>query len=100
MPEALILEFTGVSNADYESVNQQLGMAIAAVVFWRARRRKQAAPAGWMEATCPACIAVNLLTDRVSALAELTEREPEPVTQPAGPGPGNAAPGARHRAPR
>jgi len=67
MPEALILEFTGVSNADYESVNQQLGMAVAAVVFWRARRRKLAAPA---------------------------------VTRPAGPGPGNAAPGARHRAPR
>jgi membrane protein DedA with SNARE-associated domain len=75
-------------------------LAVAAVVFWRARRRKQAATAGWMEATCPACIAVNLLTDRVPALAELTEREPEPVTRPAGPGPGSAAPGARRRAPR
>ena len=52
--------------------------AVAAVVFWRARRRKQAAPAGWMEATCPVCIAVNLLTDRVPAVAELTGRDPGP----------------------
>ena len=26
MPEAVILEFTGVSEADYEAVNQQLGI--------------------------------------------------------------------------
>jgi heme-degrading monooxygenase HmoA len=26
MPEALILEFTGVGNAEYEAVNQQLGI--------------------------------------------------------------------------
>jgi MYXO-CTERM domain-containing protein len=80
-------------------------LAVAAVVFWRARRRKQAARAAWMEATCPACIAVNLLTDRVPDLAELTERDPArpgpvPVTRPAGPGPGSAAHGARRRAPR
>jgi membrane protein DedA with SNARE-associated domain len=78
--------------------------AVAALVYWRARRRKRAAPAAWMEATCPACIAVNLLTDRVPTLAELTgpepaRPEPEP-TRLAGRGPGSAAPGARRRAPR
>jgi hypothetical protein len=96
------------------------GLAVAAVVFWRVRRRKQAAPAAWMEATCPACIAVNLLTDRVPVLAGLTDPDPvrpsaRPVTdspvadrarglrsatRPAGRGPGSAAPGARRRVPR
>ena len=83
-------------------------LAAATLVFWRTRRRRRAAPAAWMEATCPACIAVNLLTERVPALAELTgpdparpgqEREPG-LTRPAGRGPGSAAPGARRRVPR
>jgi len=47
-------------------------LAAGAVVFWRARRRKRAAPAAWMEATCPACIAVSLLAERVPGVAELT----------------------------
>jgi membrane protein DedA with SNARE-associated domain len=55
-------------------------LAIATVLFWRARRRRQQAPAAWMEASCPACIAVNLLVGRVSAVAELTG------PKPAGPG--------------
>jgi membrane protein DedA with SNARE-associated domain len=52
-------------------------LAIAAALFWRARRRRQQAPAAaWMEASCPACIAVNLLAGRVPAVAELTGPEP------------------------
>jgi membrane protein DedA with SNARE-associated domain len=46
------------------------------LIFWRARRRKRAAPGAWMEATCPACIGVTLLAQRVPALAELTEADP------------------------
>jgi membrane protein DedA with SNARE-associated domain len=56
-------------------------LAVGAVIFWRARRRQQADPAAWKEATCPACIAVSLLADRVPALADLT-----------GPGPVRPAP--------
>jgi len=51
-------------------------LAAATLIFWRTRRRRRAAPAAWMEATCPACIAVNLLTERVPALAELTGPDP------------------------
>jgi membrane protein DedA with SNARE-associated domain len=38
-------------------------LAIALVIFWRARRRRNR-PA-WREATCPACLAVTLLADRL-----------------------------------
>jgi hypothetical protein len=62
-------------------------LVIAAVLFWRVRRRRQQAPAAWMEASCPACIAVNLLAGRVPAVAELTRPEP------AGSGPEHASPG-------
>jgi membrane protein DedA with SNARE-associated domain len=59
--------------------NRAKGPAIAAVivlaagvlVFWRVRRRTPAAKAAWMEASCPACIGVNLLAERLPALAEL-----------------------------
>ena len=51
-------------------------LAIAAALFWRTRRRRQAPAAAWMEASCPACIAVNLLAGRVPAVAELTGPEP------------------------
>ena len=37
---------------------------------------RAAAPAAWMEASCPACIGVSLLADRVPALAELTAPDP------------------------
>jgi len=64
--------------------DQAKGPALAALavlvagtlIFWRARRRKRAAPGAWMEATCPACIGVTLLAQRVPALAELTEANP------------------------
>src|ERR1700761_3360970 len=35
-------------------------LAAGALVFWRARRRNRA-PAAWMEAACPACIGVRIL---------------------------------------
>jgi membrane protein DedA with SNARE-associated domain len=64
--------------------NQAKGPALIAlavlvagtVLFWRARRRKRAAPAAWIEATCPACIGVTMLASRVPALAQLTELAP------------------------
>jgi membrane protein DedA with SNARE-associated domain len=64
--------------------DQAKGPALAAVavlaagtlIFWRVRRRKRAASAAWMEATCPACIGISLLADRVPPLAELTEANP------------------------
>src|ERR1700746_1223384 len=58
-------------------------LAVAVVVFWRIRRRRRAAaPAAWMEASCPACIGVSLLADRVAALSGLTP--PDPVLQDPG----------------
>jgi membrane-associated protein len=58
-------------------------LAVAAVIFWRARRRKQADPAAWKEATCPVCIAVSLMADRVPVLADLTGADPAPGEAPA-----------------
>jgi len=57
-------------------------LAVAAVIFWRVRRRKQVAPAAWKEATCPACIAVGLLADRIPVVAQLTERDPAAAAEP------------------
>ena len=49
----------------------------AGLVFWRLRRRQRAAaPAAWMEATCPACIGVSLLAGRVPGLADLARLDP------------------------
>src|SRR6516164_4207230 len=74
--------------------NQAKGPALIAaaalvagtVVFWRIRRRKRAAaPAAWMEASCPACIGVTLLTGRVPGLAGLAAQDPvrpEPGDEP------------------
>jgi hypothetical protein len=60
------------------------------VIFWRIRRRQRAAaPGAWMEATCPACIGVSLIAERVPGLAGLTRLDP---ADPAGPvGPASAA---------
>jgi membrane protein DedA with SNARE-associated domain len=53
------------------------GLIAAGLVFWRVRRRQRAAaPAAWMEATCPACIGVSLLAGRVPGLADLTRLDP------------------------
>jgi sugar phosphate permease len=61
-------------------------LVVAVVVFWRIRRRKRAAaPGAWMEASCPACIGVSLLTGRVPGLAGLTAPDPvrpEPGDEP------------------
>jgi len=74
--------------------NQAKGPALIAtavlvagtVVFWRVRRRRRAAaPGAWMEASCPACIGVSLLTGRVPGLAGLAEPDParpEPGDEP------------------
>ncbi len=61
-------------------------LVAAGVVFWLARRRKRAAaPAAWMEASCPACIGVSLLAGRVPSLAGLAAPDPvrpEPGGEP------------------
>ena len=47
-------------------------LVVGTLVFWRVRRRKRAAaPAAWMEASCPVCIGVSLLTGRVPGLSGL-----------------------------
>jgi hypothetical protein len=62
-----------------------LPMEAGVPIFWRVRRRhRAAAPAAWMEATCPACIGVSLLAERVPGLAGLTRLDP---VGPADPGP-------------
>ena len=58
-------------------------LVAATLLFWRARRRKRAAPAAWIEATCPVCIGATMLASRVPALAQLTETAP---ASPAGTG--------------
>jgi len=56
-------------------------LVIGTVIFWLARRRKRAAPAAWMEATCPVCIGVTLLTERGPGPAGLTRPDPA-ATEP------------------
>src|SRR5690349_15524771 len=53
-------------------------LVVGTLVFWRVRRRKGGAPGAWLEASCPACLGVSLLAERVPALAELTETESVP----------------------
>lgn len=74
--------------------NQAKGPALIAaavlvagtVVFWRIRRRQRAAaPAAWMEASCPVCIGVSLLAGNVPGLAGLAAPDPlrpEPGDEP------------------
>jgi membrane protein DedA with SNARE-associated domain len=61
-------------------------LAAGTAVFWRVRRRKRAAaPAAWMEASCPVCIGVSLLTGRVPGLSGLAAPDPvrpEPGDEP------------------
>jgi len=53
-------------------------LVVGTLVFWRVRRRKGGSRGAWREASCPACIGVSLLAERVPALAELTETEGVP----------------------
>ena len=61
-------------------------LVAAGVVFWRIRRRKrEAAPGAWMEASCPVCLGVSLLAGRAPGLAGLTAPDPvrpEPGDEP------------------
>ena len=41
-------------------------------------RGRTGTPGAWLEASCPACLGVSLLAERVPALAELTEAEGVP----------------------
>jgi membrane protein DedA with SNARE-associated domain len=41
------------------------------VAFWLIRRRSRGASKAWTEASCPVCMGVTLLTDRIPALAGL-----------------------------
>lgn len=61
----------------------EAGFEVIAVVgttalFLAGRRRKGGTPGAWREASCPACLGVSLLAERVPALAELTEAESVP----------------------
>jgi membrane protein DedA with SNARE-associated domain len=65
-------------------------LAVAAVlivagVVWQVRRA--AAPAAWMEASCPACIGVSLLAGRVPGLADLSRLDQISSAEPASRGP-------------
>ena len=41
------------------------------VLFWLIRRRRRGASAAWTEASCPVCVGVTLLSDRIPALTDL-----------------------------
>jgi membrane-associated protein len=85
--------------AKLPAVAAAAALAVAALIFWRTRRQRAAptapsappapsapsatsaltapsAPSAWREATCPVCLAVTLLADRLPALADLTAPSP------------------------
>ncbi len=72
--------------------NQAKGPAIAVtaalvagtVAFWLFRRRRRGASAAWTEASCPVCVGVTFLSDRIPALAGLGA-VPAPGTPDAAP---------------
>jgi hypothetical protein len=49
-------------------------LVAGALVFWRARRRNRA-PAAWMEASCPACLGLRVLAERTPVLTGLQPAE-------------------------
>src|SRR5215469_14111900 len=46
-------------------------LAAATVAFWLIRRRRRDTSAAWTEASCPVCVGVALLSDRIPVLAGL-----------------------------
>jgi len=54
------------------------------VAFWLIRRRRRGASAAWTEASCPVCVGVTLLADRIPALAGLSDLAAIPVRDTAG----------------
>jgi membrane protein DedA with SNARE-associated domain len=53
------------------------------LAFWLLRRRRRTTAAAWQEASCPVCLGVTLLSDRIPALAELAALgERSDATQP------------------
>jgi membrane protein DedA with SNARE-associated domain len=47
-------------------------LVVGALVFWRVRRGRRGGPEAWAEAACPACIGLELIAERIPALAGLT----------------------------
>jgi sugar phosphate permease len=52
-------------------------LILGALVFWRTRRGKRAAPEAWTEAACPACIGLSLLAEKMPTLAGLAAPDPQ-----------------------
>jgi len=46
-------------------------LLLGTVLFWLIRRHRRGASAAWTEASCPVCVGVTLLSDRIPALAGL-----------------------------
>ncbi len=51
-------------------------LVLGAVGFWLVRRGQRAGAGGFAEAACPACLALALLSEKPTELAELVERRP------------------------
>jgi membrane protein DedA with SNARE-associated domain len=64
-------------------------LAVAAVLvagtlaFWLIRRRRRGSSKAWTEASCPVCLGVTLLSDRIPALAGLGELAATPAADAA-----------------
>jgi hypothetical protein len=48
------------------------------LAFWLIRRRRRGASAAWTDASCPVCVGVTLLSDRIPALVGLGDLQPLP----------------------
>jgi membrane protein DedA with SNARE-associated domain len=55
------------------------------VAFWLIRRRRRGGSTGWTEASCPVCVGVTLLSDRIPALAGLGDLGNRLTAEPAAP---------------
>ncbi len=48
-------------------------LLVGALVFWRARRGRRAAPEAWAEGACPACLGLAMLAEHIPGQARLNE---------------------------